>query len=218
MIARGVSAHRISTVLNGTIGSCRTEAGTRDPSITLQHPAVLTVAGMYARKGIADLIEAAAILHERIPGVRVYVAGDGPERGRFEALASERGLSETVVFLGFREDAQAIMPQADVFVLASHAEPCSLVLCEARANHLPIVATNVGGNGELLEGGLRGCLVPPHDPAALAAAIGALLTDEEARKRLGRATSENLDILRVDRMAKDMVELYRRLVRRGHEE
>lgn len=64
------------------------------------------MAGLNTRKGIADLIEAAVILRERVPGVKVYLAGDGPERAQFQQLARDRGVEGTVVFLGFCRDAE----------------------------------------------------------------------------------------------------------------
>ncbi|MEP7085857.1 MAG: glycosyltransferase, partial [Gemmatimonadota bacterium] len=123
MISRGVPAARIETVLNGTIGTARRPAGTPPEPVTLEHPNIVTVAGMYMRKGIADLIEATALIRERVPNVKTYLLGDGPDRAHFEQLARERGVANSVVFLGFRADAELVMKQADVFVLASHADP-----------------------------------------------------------------------------------------------
>ena len=105
MIERGVPAARIETVLNGTIGTMRAPAGTPPAPVTLNHPNVVTVAGMYARKGIADLIEATAMVRERVPTVPTNMLGDGPDRAHFEQLARDRGIGGSVVFLGFRADA-----------------------------------------------------------------------------------------------------------------
>jgi glycosyltransferase involved in cell wall biosynthesis len=215
MVSRGIPASRISTVLNGTIGSMRAAPpGTLQQPVALESPAILSVAGMYVRKGIADLIEAVAALRQRIPQVRLYLAGDGPDRANFERVVRDRDLTGTVIFLGFRQDVDALMRQADVLVLASHAEPCSLVLSEARALGLPIVATAVGGTVEVLEGGLGGVLVPPRDPPALAAALAQVLQDHEFRQELRRRAASNLDSWRVERVAREMVHVYRALLRR----
>ena len=210
MIARGVPAARIETVLNGTIGTMRRPAGTPPTPVTLNHPNVVTVAGMYVRKGIADLIEATVMIRERVPMVTTYFLGDGPDRAQFERLARDRGISGSVVFLGFRADAELVMKQADVFVLASHADPNPLVIPEARAAGLPIVATRVDGIPESLDGGDAGLLVPPHAPDALANAIAALLLAPEQRNRLRVATSRNLERLTVRRMASETLDVYRR--------
>ena len=210
MIERGVPATRIETVLNGTIGTMRAPAGTPPAPVTLNHPNVVTVAGMYVRKGIADLIEATAMVRERVPTVTTYMLGDGPDRAQFEQLARDRGIGGSVVFLGFRADAELVMKQADVFVLASHADPNPLVIPEARAAGLPIVATRVDGIPESLDGGDAGLLVPPHAPDALANAIAGLLLAPEQRSRLRAAALRNLERLTVRRMAGETLDVYRR--------
>jgi glycosyltransferase involved in cell wall biosynthesis len=212
MILRGVPESRIETVLNGTIGTLRRPAGTPPAPITLNHPNVLTVAGMFERKGIADLIEATALVRERVPRITTYLLGDGPDRSAFEQLAHERGIGGSVVFLGFRADAEQVMRQADVFVLASHADPNPLVIPEARAAGLPIVATRVDGIPESLDGGDAGLLVPPRSPDALANAIAGLLLDPAQCDRLRAATSRNLERLTVHRMACETMGVYRRAI------
>ena len=210
MIARGVPANRIETVLNGTIGTMRAPAGVPPVPVTLNHPNIVTVAGMYVRKGIADLIEATAMVRERVPTVTTYMLGDGPDRAQFEQLARDRGIGGSVVFLGFRANAELVMKQADVFVLASHADPNPLVIPEARAAGLPIVATRVDGIPESLDGGDAGLLVPPHSPDALAHAIAGLLLAPEQRSRLRTAALRNLERLTVRRMAGETLGVYRR--------
>jgi glycosyltransferase involved in cell wall biosynthesis len=210
MIERGVPANRIETVLNGTIGTMRAPAGVPPVPVTLNHPNIVTVAGMYVRKGIADLIEATAMVRERVPTVTTYMLGDGPDRAQFEQLARDRGIGGSVVFLGFRADAELVIKQADVFVLASHADPNPLVIPEARAAGLPIVATRVDGIPESLDGGDAGLLVPPHAPDALANAIAGLLLAPEQRSRLRAAALRNLERLTVRRMAGETLGVYRR--------
>ncbi|HEV7705805.1 MAG TPA: glycosyltransferase family 4 protein [Gemmatimonadaceae bacterium] len=210
MIARGVPAARIETVLNGTVGSFRKPAGPPPALLTLNHPNVITVAGMFERKGIADLIEAAALVRDRVPTITVYLLGDGPDRGAFEKLARDRGVAGSVVFLGFRSDAESMMRQADVFVLASHADSNPLVIPEARAAGLPIVATRVDGIPESLDGGDAGLLVPARSPDALANAIVGLLLDSAHRDRMRAASSRNLERLTVRRMACETILVYGR--------
>ncbi len=209
MIARGIPLSKIQTVLNGTVGSERLEVKKETTRVALEHPAVLTVAGMYVRKGIEDLIRAAARLREQVPGVRVYLAGDGPDRLRLEQLAADLQLTDTVTFLGFIADVEQLMPQADVFVLASHAEPFGLVICEARSAGVPVVATEVGGIPEALDGGAAGLLVPAKDPSALAEALARVFREPGLRENLQRAASENLDRFHVRRVSAETLEVYR---------
>jgi glycosyltransferase involved in cell wall biosynthesis len=212
MISRGVPAARIETVLNGTIGTVRTSTAAPAATLVLNHPNIVTVAGMFARKGIADLIEAIALVRERVPTITAYLLGDGPDRASFQQLARELGIGGSVVFLGFRADAEIVMRQADVFALASHADPNPLVIPEARSAGLAIVATRVDGIPESLDGGDAGLLVPPHAPDALANAISGLLLDPARRDRLRAAASRNLERLTVRRMAGETMEVYRRAI------
>jgi glycosyltransferase involved in cell wall biosynthesis len=213
LLARGFRPERVTRIHNGTLGFDPTDAGAvSDDEVRLRSPSVLTVAGMNHRKGIADLIAAVDLVRREIPEVRLYLAGHGSERALFEAMAAERGLAETVTFLGFRADPRPLYPQADVFVLASRAEPFGLALLEARAAGCAIVGTDVDGIPEVLAGGRAGRLVPPRDPARLATAITELLRDSDARAALGRRAQSDLDYWSVERMVDETLALYRRLL------
>lgn len=207
MIGRGIAPRKISTVLNGTLGSARFSAPV-EPGFALKRPALLTVAGMYERKGIADLLAAVALLQPQMPDVRLYLAGEGPDRPRFERMARDLGVAERTIFLGYRPDAEALMRQADVFVLASHADPNPLVISEARAAGLPIIATAVGGIPEALEQGACGMLVPARNPAMLSEALREVLQDPELRQSMAAAASKQLDRLHVARLSADTLRVY----------
>src|SRR5439155_16686868 len=137
----------------------------------------------------------------RVPEARFYVVGAlladpvtavqvGDERGRLERLAAELGARERISFTGVRRDVPTVMAGLDVFVLASHAEPFGLVVLEAMALGVAVVATGAGGPAEVVEPGVSGLLVPPRDPPALAAAIERLAGDPELRRRLGSGGDE----------------------------
>jgi glycosyltransferase involved in cell wall biosynthesis len=153
-------------------------------------PAILVVSNLIHYKGHADLIDAIAQLASRdFPAHFLLV---GQDRGIGPALAEQAaklGVSSRVSFLGQRVDAACLMAAADGFVLPSHQEGFSNALLEAMAAGLPIVATDVGGNGEALEGGRFGALVPPRDPRALAGAIDAMLDAPERAAEAGRAAA-----------------------------
>ena len=136
---------------------------------------VLTVSRIAPQKRLDVLIEAAARLAPRVPGLTWLVAGDGdaPLLAELEQRAARLGAP--VTFLGARSDVPALMAAADVFALTSTWEARALVVQEAMAAGLPVVATAVGGLPDLI--GPTGLLVPPGDVDALADAVERVLTD-----------------------------------------
>jgi glycosyltransferase involved in cell wall biosynthesis len=217
MIGRGIPAERITTVANGPLGSVRAARVVPEGPIVLAHPNLVTVAGMYVRKGITDLLEAFRLLRARVPGVTLYLVGDGADRSRFEDEARKLGLGESAVFLRFRRDVDRLLRQADVFVLASRSDPNPLVIPEARAAGCAIVSTAVDGIPEALDGGRAGMLVPARDPGALSAAVAGVLCDPGLNARLRGAAGEGLERLRVERMCGDVLDVYWATVRPGVE-
>lgn len=214
MRARGVREEKLRVVLNGTVGSPRLpDAATVAPA-ALSHPAVVTVAGMNARKGIDELLQAFERIAATHPGAHLYLVGDGPERARFESVArtmdARAGAAVSRVhFAGFQRDPMPYLRAADVFVLASRRESFPIVIGEARAAGCAIVATDVDGVRESLDDGRAGVLVPARDPAALAAAIDTLLSDPVTRAAQAAAGREGLGHYRVQRMVDETVAVYR---------
>jgi glycosyltransferase involved in cell wall biosynthesis len=208
MALRGVPAARLSVVLNGTIGTPRLAGVPMPPSPHLQRPAITTVAGMYQRKGIQDLLRAFARLRERFPQATLYLVGNGPDRAMMEALAQELGLEDCAHFAGFVGNPAAYLAETDVFVLASHKEPGGLVLCEAREAGCAVVATRVDGNPEMVGGEESALLVPPADPEALAGAIGRLLDDSAFRAELAARGQRNLAEFSVQRVCEAYLQIY----------
>ncbi len=155
---------------------------------------VLFVGRPGVRKGLSFLLEAVARLRAERPDVRLTVVGDGPERAEAEATAQAAGIGDRVQFTGYQSSAQVAewLSRADVFVLPSLAEGVPIVLMEAMAAGVPVVATNVGGTSELVVDGENGFLVPPTVTDALVSRIGQLLDDPELRGRLGRAGRETV--------------------------
>jgi len=145
------------------------------------------VARLAEQKGHRDLIAAAPAVLERHPDARFVVAGDGELRAELEALA--RPLGDRFEFLGARDDVPGLLASFEVFAYPSRFEGLCLAVIEAQAAGVPVAATPVGGIPENVVDGVTGLLVPPRDPAALAAAINRLLEDsggfaEAARKRV----------------------------------
>jgi len=115
-----------------------------------------------------------------------YLAGDGPLLETNQAMVVEAGLSDRVVFGGFRRDIPTLLRGADVYLLCSKYESLPLSIREAMGASLPVVSTDVGGICEAVEDGKSGLLVPPDDPPALARAMGRLADDAKLRRNMGR--------------------------------
>lgn len=149
---------------------------------------ILCVGALSRRKGHAVLLEACA----RVPGARLVLAGDGPERERLEARAAELGADVTFLGAVGHDRVAGLYAEADVFCLPSFAEGVPTVLMEAMAMEVPVVATAIMGVPELVEDGRSGLLVPPARADRLAEALIRILDDPELARRLGRAGREKV--------------------------
>jgi len=128
------------------------------------------------------------------PGVKLLIVGDGPLRPFIEKLTQDMSLNEKIRFLGTRRDINQLMNAADAYVMSSEWEGMPMVLLEASACGLPIVATNVGGNGEIVLDGQTGFLVPPKSPKALAQAMLRMMDiPEEVREKMGKQAREHIE-------------------------
>jgi glycosyltransferase involved in cell wall biosynthesis len=150
-------------------------------------PVVLSVARMYARKRLADLLRAADLLRSRIGDARIRIVGRGPEWEDLNRLHAELGLGETVVLLGnlSRERLAEEYVNADVFCLPSVQEGFGIVFLEAMAAGLPVVACRAAAIPELVLDGVTGTLTPPRDPVALAGVLEGMMRDAERARHLG---------------------------------
>ncbi len=152
-------------------------------------PRVLYVGLLTPRKGVVDLLEASE--HLRTRGIRheLVLVGGTPDEGPDAEATVRAAASSTVVFAGPQPHAAmpAVYRDADVFCLPSWWEAMPLSILEAMASGLPVVATTVGEIPRMVEHGATGYLVPPRDPAALAAALEKLLADSRQRRRMGDA-------------------------------
>lgn len=178
--AEGVSPRRLRVVWNGIdLGRFRPAAPAGGP--------VLAVGRLSPEKDFATLIRAGALAARQDPTFRLEVAGDGACGPDLRALAAELGTGDAVRLLGQVRDVPALMARGSAFVLSSLTEGVSLTILEAMATGLPVVATRVGGNPEVVADGATGLLVPPADPPALAAALLALWRDPARRRAMGAA-------------------------------
>lgn len=173
----------------------------------------VSIGGLRPEKGQADLLVAfAGSLRDR-PEARLLVAGDGPERVRLEALHGELRLGERVRLLGVVRDPTALRRAADVLVLPSHREGFGLVLLEALAAGIPVVATAVDAVPSLIRDGVEGLLVPARQPAALGAAMLRLAVEPQLRERLSQgARARDLTPWSIERTARHYESLFERVV------
>ncbi len=208
-LQQGIDESRLHTILNGIDIS---RFGFHGPNAS---GPVVAVARLSPEKDIANLVRATAMAVERAPDLRVEVAGGGPCRERLCRLAAELGVADRVAFLGEVRDVPAVLSRARMFVLPSRSEGIPLTVLEAMACGLPVVATRVGGLPEVVEEGVTGHLVPPADPAALAAAMVETWSDPDRRDRMGHAGRRRAEqYFDIRRMVAQYEALYRDGTRR----
>ncbi|HEX7472891.1 MAG TPA: glycosyltransferase [Candidatus Limnocylindrales bacterium] len=145
------------------------------------------VARLEPEKGHPTLLEAWPAVLRACPNAHLLIVGEGSRRDALEAQARELRIAHRVVFTGRRDDMPAVTAALDVAVLPSYREAQGLTILEAMALSRPVVASNVGGIPEMVEDGVTGLLVPPHDAPALATAISRLLSDHPFADTLARA-------------------------------
>lgn len=138
-------------------------------------------------KDLPGMVDAFARVHAQRGDVALVLVGEGEERPAIEAAIARQGLDGRVILLGDRSDVPALLPAFTMFAMSSISEGYSIALLEACASGLPIVATDVGGNAEIVVDGVNGLVVPPQDPVALGDAILAVLDDPDRAAAMGRA-------------------------------
>jgi len=143
------------------------------------------VASLLPKKNHKTLLLSFELVLKKIPQAKLLIAGDGPLRQELISLSESLGIKDSVFFLGIRKDIARVLRVFDVFALSSIREGFPMVLLEAMAAGLPVVATNVDGNPELVLDGETGLLVPPNDPAALAGAIIRIFEDKILARQMG---------------------------------
>jgi glycosyltransferase involved in cell wall biosynthesis len=206
-VAQGIPARKLCRLWNGIDIERFAYTGPET-----RGPAVL-VARLSPEKDIATLLRAVALVVRDEPAFQLEIAGEGACLAELERLASELGVAERVRFLGLVHDVPALLARASLFVLPSLTEGVSLTLLEAMARGLPIVATRVGGNAEVVMDGDTGFLVPTMSPDVLAEKILLLWRDPERARRMGQAGRERVErFFNVRAMVGEYEDLYRRIV------
>jgi glycosyltransferase involved in cell wall biosynthesis len=148
---------------------------------------ITVVARLFKEKGHDDFFAALAEVRRSHPEVLALLVGDGRARQECEYTVQKLNLEDNVLFAGLRDDVPAILDISDVYALSSHGEGLSIAILEAMASGKAIVATDVGGNRELIDHGQTGLLVPARDPQAMAQALAYMLENPEQRSRMGES-------------------------------
>ncbi|MCC6454119.1 MAG: glycosyltransferase [Caldilineaceae bacterium] len=220
-IEQGVDANRVRAIANGVRRFSNVPIADRSAlrqSLGLPENAyvVITVGRLTEQKAHTDLLAAIPQVLRQQPQALFVWLGDGPLKATLRDEINANGLSKQVLMLGTRKDVALFMQAADLLVMPSLFEGMPLVLLEAMTAGLPIVATRVGGNSEVIEDQVHGCLVPPANPPVLAHAIVDALAHPEQTERWRKAAQLRFESsFTVERMANAMDDLYRRLLRQA---
>ncbi|GAK51424.1 glycosyl transferase, group 1 [Candidatus Moduliflexus flocculans] len=171
------------------------------------------VFGIVARldpiKNHAMLLRACQQLVKTVPNAYLLIVGDGPERAKLKELTASLGIVAHVRFLGARQDISELLQTFDVFALSSFSEGTSVTLLEAMGVGVPIVATNVGGNPEVISDGETGFLVESDNADDMANKLLQLLQNDTLRQRMGNAGKERVHALfSIEKMVRAYVDLY----------
>jgi len=217
----GVPSTRISKIFNGV------DTERFRPSANVSHATsvfpfrsedawiVGTIGRMETLKDPLSLVRAFIRARELAPSLagrmRLVMVGDGPLRQEIAAMLDRPALKESVWLAGERSGVEEVLGGLDCFVLPSRAEGSSNTILEAMATGLPVVATRIGGNADLIESGMTGTLVAPGDTEAMARAILAYAIDRAGARRHAKAARRVVESrFSVDRMVSDYASLYRR--------
>jgi sugar transferase (PEP-CTERM/EpsH1 system associated) len=167
--------------------------GYRKPRAADNSCRAVTVARLDPVKDQASLLRAVRLVVDKNPAFSLDVVGDGPSRPELESLRAALGLDGRVIFHGVQDDVEPFLADADFFVLSSLSEGIPLTLLEAMAVGLPAVATDVGGNREVVVSGETGYLVPAGSPGALADAMLKIQADMPQLQRMGLASRRRVE-------------------------
>ena len=180
MIDRGAPADRVF---------CNTTFGTLPDSPPIDRAefstpsdaqVVLVLSRMHPKKGVDTILKAIAT----VPGVFLWLAGEGPNRAEYETLTAALGLTDRVRFLGWRTDRKALLQAADIVALPSRYEPFGTVIIEAWAMNKPLIATQAAGASQYVRNGENGLLCAIDDVPALANGITRLTQEQSLRTHL----------------------------------
>ena len=209
----GCSSEKIKVISNGVdteyfLVVKENDALRLSLGIAVEEVVIGTVGRLVPVKNQEMLIRSFAALKERCSNVKLILVGDGPLKDKLVQLAVDLGISSSIIFLGRRADIPNILNMMDIFVLPSICEGMSNTILEAMSCGLPVIATDVGGNPEIVKRDVTGFLVPTNNKNALADAISFLVENPGRRKEMGFAGKK---LVKTEFSLKTMVRNYEKM-------
>jgi glycosyltransferase involved in cell wall biosynthesis len=228
MIAMGFQAEKVSYVLNSidlSGWSPEVDDGLirREFGISPNAPLLAIISRLFYWKGHTELIKALTMVKAEIPNIKLLIVGEDDPRGmpgrkvsytaELKSLVSDLGLTEQVIFTGFRRDVHKILAAIDLFTMPSFEEPFGMVFLEAMAMKKPVVALDSGGTPEVVEHGKSGFLSSPQDVEHLASNIISLIKNPELCVQMGEYGRQRVcQYFTPHRMASDIEQTYHQMI------
>lgn len=208
-----ISEHKIQVIYNGIKLNTSTNNG-QTIQATGECPVVGIVANLNRPVKRVDLfVKAAAQVYKKFPQVKFWIVGDGHLRKNLKELALDLGANNTITFIGRISNVRTLLKEMSIGVIVSDSEGFSNSIMEYMEAGLPVIATNVGGNQELVQDGVNGLLISPGDPEALANAMLDLLNNFEKGRQMGKNGRNLLESkFDIDRMINQTSRLYQSLL------
>lgn len=179
----------------------RTDLGLNDTDVML-----LSVGELIDRKNHKTILKAMAKLNRG--DVHYVIAGDGEKRDMLEAMAKELGIADKVHFLGYRKDIYSIVKACDIFCFASYQEGLPVALMEAMAGNLPVLASRIRGNTDLIDEGKGGFLYDCDDAEGFSEGIKFLCENKDVAERLAEYNEEKIKLYDVDTVCAQLKKIY----------
>lgn len=177
-------------------------------------PVIGTVGVLNALKNYATLIKAVEQLTCEFPKIELWIIGDGPERSRLAEQARQLGLENEVVFWGQQSSVRDLLCQMDIFALPSLSEGLPTVILESMAQHVPVIASDIPGNRELVDDGETGWLFPAKDANKLAAAIQYTLEHPDETQRVVHHAAQTAKSFSLEAVAPQYLQLFQEKMKR----
>lgn len=216
-------AAKIEVIYNGIDPEKYNEANDKkekrkELGITKENETLVAMVGRFSPiKNHKMLLAAFKDVLKEAPDTKLALIGDGSLKKECEQLASRLGIQDHILFTGKRENVPELLPAFDICVLSSNAEAASIFLLEAMAAGRPVIATEAGGNPEIVLQDQTGLLVPPKDPVKFAEAMMKLIQNPEKREKMGEAGRERLkSLFNLNKMLKGYEDLYLNLAYGGN--
>jgi glycosyltransferase involved in cell wall biosynthesis len=218
LIRQGYDPSNLVVIRNGIAqlktASLEKNSGIREElELPASAPLIMVFSRLNRMKGLEYFLDAANLAAAQLPEARFVIVGDGAIKHELQNRAARLGLADKVVFTGFRADVPRLLAEASLSVLPSLSEGLSNTLLESMAAGVPVIATTVGGNPEIVEDGVSGLLVPPRDSATLAKAMISVLNNPALASSLGKAGERRVaEVFSMERSVREVERLYQRLV------